>query len=449
MRTMLLTLTASLAAAPALAQTVSTPTGFDVTAARARIHTTLDAQYPHLDALYKDLHAHPEVGFQETRTAALLAKEMRKLGFTVTEQVGKTGIVAIYKNGDGPTVLVRTEMDALPMEEKTGLPYASRAQQEIGGKLSHVTHSCGHDSHMAWWVGTAAALVAMKDRWEGTLMFIGQPSEETVSGAEAMIADGLFTRWPKPDFGFAAHVAPLPVGTIVVKDGVVSSASDALHITFHGVGAHGSMPDKSIDPVMMGSRFVTDVQSIISREKDPKAFGVITVGSFVAGTVNNIIPDHADLKLTLRSHDNATRQLLLDGVGRTARAVADMAQAPAPSIEHANGTNAVHNDSALSARSTAVLKAAFGEDVQLVPASEAGGNASEDFSEFIDAGVPSVFFAIGGYDPAMIARYKAEDKPLPVNHSPYFAPVPEPTIRRGAETLALSVLMVLADSQKK
>ncbi|MGB7410647.1 MAG: amidohydrolase [Sphingopyxis granuli] len=444
MHKILLTLTAGLAALPALAQPAPIAPGFGVAAALARIDATIDRQYPHLDALYKDLHAHPEVGFQEVRTAALLAAEMRKLGFTVTEKVGQTGIVAILKNGEGPTLLVRTEMDALPMEEKTGLPYASRAQQTVDGKLSFVDHSCGHDSHMAWWVGAAAALAAMKDQWSGTLMFIGQPSEENVSGAKAMIADGLFTRWPKPDFGFAAHVGPMPVGTVVVKDGVVSSASDAIDITFHGVGAHGSMPDKSIDPVMMGSRFVTDVQTIISREKDPKAFGVVTVGAFVAGTVNNIIPDHADLKLTLRSHDEATRKLLVEGVERTARSVAAMARAPEPTIAQPTGTNAVRNDAALSARSAAMLTTAFGKDVQFVPASAAGGTASEDFSAFIDEGVPSVFFAIGGYDPAMIARYEAEGKPLPVNHSPYFAPVPEPTIKRGAQTLALSAMMILA-----
>ena len=450
MRKLLLTLTAGFAAFPAGAQTAPPATpGFDVAAALTRIDATIGKQYPHLDALYKDLHAHPEVGFQEIRTAAILAAEMRKLGFTVTEKVGKTGVVAILKNGEGPTIMVRTEMDALPMEEKTGLPYASRAQQTVDGKLSYVTHSCGHDSHMAWWVGTAAALVAMKDQWRGTLMFIGQPSEESVSGAEAMIADGLFTRWPKPDAGFAAHVAPLPAGTVIVKDGVVSSASDAIHITFHGVGAHGSMPDKSIDPVMMGSRFVTDVQSVISREKDPKAFGVITVGSFIAGTVNNIIPDHADLKLTLRSHNDATRKLLIDGVQRTARSVADMARAPAPTIEHFGGTSAVHNDASLSARAATVLKAAFGKAVAFVPASEAGGTASEDFSEFINAGVPSVFFAIGGQDPAMAAQYKAEGKPMPVNHSPFFAPVAEPTIKRGAATLALSVLMAMNGEQKE
>ncbi len=441
MRKTVLMLATALAALPAAAQTNAAP-GFDVAAAKARIDATLDKQYPHLDALYKDIHQHPEVGFQEVRTAGILAAEMRKLGFTVTEKVGKTGIVAIYKNGEGPTVLVRTEMDALPLEEKTGLPYASRAQQVVNGKTFFVDHACGHDSHMAWWVGAASALVAMKDQWHGTLMFIGQPSEETVGGAKAMVEDGLFKRWPKPDYGFAAHVGPMPVGTVIIKDGTVSSASDEINITFNGVGAHGSMPDKSIDPIVMGSHFVTDVQTVISREKDPNAFGVVTVGSFVGGTVDNIIPDHADLLLTLRSHDDATRKLLIDGVERTARAGAQMARAPEPTITHPQGTNAVHNDAALSARTAPVMAAAFGKDATFVPASAPGGNASEDFSVFVDAGVPSVFFAVGGYDPAMIARYKAEGKPLPVNHSPFFAPVPEPTIKRGAETLALAVLTV-------
>ena len=437
----------SVLAAPAGAETA--PAAFDVAAAKARIDASLDKQYPHLDALYKDIHQHPEVGFQEVRTAGVLAAEMRKLGFTVTEGVGKTGLVAILKNGEGPVVLVRTELDALPLEEKTGLPYASRAQQQVNGKTFFVDHACGHDSHMAWWVGAAAALVAMKDQWHGTLMFIGQPSEENVGGAKAMMADGLFKRWPKPDYGFAAHVGPMPLGQVIVKDGVVTSASDKILITFNGVGAHGSMPDKSIDPIVIGSHFVTDVQTVISREKDPNAFGVVTVGAFNGGTVDNIIPDHADLLLTLRSHDNATRKLLIDGVERTARAVADMARAPAPTITHPEGTNAVHNDAALSARTAAVMTAAFGKDTLFIPAAGPSNNGSEDFSVFIDEGVPSVFFAVGGYDPAMIARYKAEGKPLPVNHSPFFAPVPEPTIKRGAQTLALAVLTVAGNQASK
>ncbi len=423
---------------------------FDVAAAKVRIAASLDKDYPSLDALYKDIHAHPEVGFQEQRTAALLAGRMRKLGFTVTEHVGKTGIVAVYKNGPGPVVMVRTELDALPMEEKSGLPYASKAQQTVDGKLTYVDHACGHDSHMAWWVGTAEALLAMKDQWQGTLLFIGQPAEELISGAKAMLADGLFTRFPKPDYGFAAHVSPTPTGTVTIKQGVATSASDTIHVTFHGVGAHGSMPDKSIDPIVEGARFVTDVQTVISRQKDPQAFGVITVGAFNAGTVANIIPDSASLKLTLRSFDPDIRKLLNEGVATTARAVADMSRAPAPDVQHVSGTSAVLNDRALATDAASVLKAALGDqNVTVIPDYLPGGSASEDYSEFVFAGMTkSVFFGIGGHDPQMIARYKAEGKPLPVNHSPFFAPVPEPTIRTGVETLTLAVLMVAGTKAK-
>jgi hippurate hydrolase len=438
-------LLAGLVAVPAFGQgTLPVVPALDVSAAKARIDAQLDKNYPELDALYKDIHAHPEVGFQEVRTAALLAAKMRKLGFTVTEHVGKTGIVAIYKNGPGPVVLVRTELDALPMEEKTGLPYASHAQQTVDGKTTFVDHACGHDSHMAWWVGTAETLLAMKDQWHGTLMFIGQPAEEIVSGAKAMLDDGLFTRFPKPDYGFAAHVGPTPIGQVTVKQGVISSASDTILITFKGVGAHGSMPDKSIDPIVEGAHFVDDVQTVISRQKDPQKFGVVTVGAFNAGTVANIIPDHADLQLTLRSFDPDVRKLLNDGVLTTANAVADMAHAPAPDVKHAFGTSSVVNDPDLSTSAAAVLKSALGAGhVTLVPAYLPGGSASEDYSEFVAAGMPkSIFFGVGGYDPKTIAQYKSEGKPLPVNHSPYFAPVPEPTIRTGVETLALAVLMV-------
>lgn len=415
---------------------------FDASAARTRIDTVVDHNAAHLDALYKDIHAHPEVAFQENRTAALLAGEMRKLGFEVTEHVGKTGIVAIYRNGPGPTVLVRTELDALPMQEKTGLPYASQAQQVVDGKTTWVDHSCGHDVHMAWWLGTAQALLALKDQWHGTLMFIGQPAEEAIGGAKAMLADGLFTRFPKPDFGFAAHVENGPLGQVEVKAGTVSSASDGYRIVFHGRGSHGSMPSASIDPIVMGAHFVTDVQTVISREKDASAFGVITVGSFQAGTVNNIIPDQAELLLTLRSFSPDVRKLLNEGVARTARAEAEMARAPAPDLIYLGGTDAVRNDEALSQRSAAMLKDALGEDVQFQPAYVQPGSASEDFSEYIDAGVPSVYFVVGGYDPKVIADFKARGAVLPTNHSPYFAPDHEPAIRRGVEVLALSVLMV-------
>ncbi len=436
---------------------------FDVAAAKQRINVVLDKDYPELDALYKDIHAHPELAFQEARTSALLAARMRALGFQVIEHVGGTGVVALYRNGAGPTVLVRTELDALPMEEKTGLPYASRVQATwterpgivltpdqkgdrkprimMPGATTFVAHSCGHDAHMAWWVGTAEALLAMKDQWHGTLMFIGQPAE-TVSGAKAMLDDGLFTRLPKPDYGFAAHVGPEPAGLVTIKDGTMSSASDALDIVFNGRGGHGSMPDKTIDPIAMGAHFVSDVQTVISREKDPQAFGVVTVGSFQAGTVDNIIPDKAELKLTLRSYTPEVRKLLINGVETTANAAAAMAGAPAPTITYLHGTAAVRNDSTLSAQAASMMQAAFGEKANFVPAYLPGGAASEDYSVYVDAGVPSVYFGVGGLDPAFIADYRARGLPVPVNHSPFFAPAPEPTIRTGVMVLTLAVLMV-------
>lgn len=428
-----------------LSTTAHAVDSFDVAAAKQRIDLVLDKNYPHLDGLYEDLHAHPEVAMQENRTAGLLATEMRHLGFTVTEHVGKTGLVALYHNGSGPTVLIRTELDALPMEEKTGLPYASRAQQTVNGKMTFVAHMCGHDSHMAWWVGTAEALLAMKEHWHGTLMFVGQPAEEAIGGAKAMLADGLFTRFPKPDVGFAAHVTISPVGTVTIKDGVVSSASDSVEIVFNGRGAGGSNPHMSIDPIVMGAHFVTDVQTIISREKDPQQFGVVTVGAFQAGTVNNIIPDAATLKLTLRSYSPETRRLLRSGVERTANAVAAMANAPAPTVTDVRSTAPMVNDSALAAKSTALMQAALGVDkVIFVPAYMPGSTASDDYSEIVNAGVPSVFFDIGGEDPEVLAEYKARGEPVPENHSPYFKFLPSPTIRTGATVLTLAVLMVLS-----
>ncbi len=434
--------TLSAPAMSALAQTSLAASAFDVPATRSQIDVALDREYPHLDALYKDIHQHAEISFQETRTAALLAGEMRKLGFEVTEHVGKTGIVALYKNGPGPTVMVRTELDALPMEEKTGLPYASREQQPLDGKPTFTDHSCGHDSHMAWWVGTAETLLAMRDRWHGTLMFIGQPAEEVAAGAKAMLDDGLLTRFPKPDVGFAAHVGPAAYGTVTIKQGTVTSASDSVVLTFNGRGAHGSMPSRSLDPIVMGAHFVSDVQTVISREKNPLAFGVITVGAFQSGTVGNIIPDNAVLKLSLRSFDPETRKVLNDGVARVAKDTAAMARAPEPTITYLSSTAMVMNDPALTPRVGAVIQAALGNKVTLAPASDPGGTASEDYSAFIEAGVPSVFFGIGGSDPKALAEAEAKGVPVPVNHSPLFAPIPEPSIRTGVEVLTLAVLSV-------
>lgn len=409
---------------------------------RAAIDAQIEKTYPALDALYRDIHAHPEIGMQEVRTAALLAGKMKAMGFTVTEKVGGTGVVAIYRNGPGPTVMVRTELDGLPMEEKTGLPYASRAQTEYEGKTTFVAQSCGHDVHMAAWIGTAQALLAMKSQWKGTLMFIAQPAEEQLKGAKAMLDDGLFTRFAKPDYGFAAHVGSGETGTVLIKDGVTSSNSDSLQITFKGRGGHGSMPSATIDPIVMGAHFVTDVQAVISRQKDANAFGVVTVGAFQAGTVGNIIPDTATLKLSLRSFDKDVRQLLLDGVKRTAEASAAMSMAPVPEVKWLYGTAAVFNDHALAERAAAELKAAGGDRVTYVPATAPGWSASEDWSAFVDAGVPSVYFTIGGYDAATLAAFKAKGEAVPSNHSPFFAPDHDKAIRTGIRTLTLAVLMV-------
>jgi amidohydrolase len=397
--------------------------------------------YPDLEAIYKDIHSHPELGFEEVRTAARLAADMRALGFQVTEKVGKTGVVAVLRNGAGPTVMVRTELDALPMEEKTGLPYASRAKALSNGRETFVAHSCGHDIHMASWVGSARTLVAMKDKWQGTLLYVAQPAEELVSGARAMLADGLFTRFPKPDFGFALHTSPAPFGTISYNVGAMTSNSDGLEITFKGRGSHGSAPDKSIDPIAIAAHFITDVQTVVSREKDPFEFGVVTIGAVQAGTVGNIIPDAATLRGTIRSYSPAVREKLLDGVRRTANAAAAMAGAPAPEVALVEGGLAVVNSEAVVTRTEAVLKAAFGaKNVLRVPPI----TASEDFSAFVNEGVPSMFFFVGVSDPKQVADAMTPGgKPLPFNHSPFFAPVPEPSIKTSVQAMSLAVLNAL------
>jgi amidohydrolase len=423
----------ALAALPALAQ-LPAPLKNDVT-------TRVNGMYPWLDTVYKDLHAHPEIAFQEVRTAGKLAAEMRKLGFEVTEKVGKTGIVAVYKNGAGPTVLVRTELDGLPMEEKTGLPYASRAKAQSNGSESFVTHSCGHDIHMASWLGAARTLVEMKAQWKGTLVFIGQPAEEVVSGAKAMLDDGLFKRFPKPDYAFALHSWPLAYGTVGYNTGAVSSNSDALEIVFKGRGGHGSAPDKAVDPITIAARFVVDVQTIISREKDPKEFGVVTIGAIQGGTVGNIIPDSVQVRGTIRSYSPAVRAKLLDGVRRVALASAAMAGAPAPEVQLISGGAAIVNSEALVTRTEAVFKDAFGDaNAQRMPAM----TASEDFSQYVNQGVPSMFFFTGVYDPKAVAEAAREGgKPIAFNHSPFYAPVPEPSIKTAAQAMSMAVLNVM------
>lgn len=414
----------------------------DAPAARAAVGKVLDQDYPRLDALYKDIHSHPELGLQEQRTAAKLAAEMRAAGFEVTEKVGKTGIVAIFKNGPGPLVMVRTELDGLPMEEKTGLPYASKAKQTTAaGRESFVAHSCGHDIHMASWVGAARALVALKAQWHGTLMFIGQPAEESAGGPEDMIADKLFERFGKPAMGFALHVGgDRPAGEVSYMPGVIMSNSDSIAIQFNGRGAHGSRPSEAIDPIVMAARFIMDVQTVVSREKDAGQFGVITIGAIEGGTVGNIIPDHVTLRGTIRSYTPEVRKGLAAGIQRTAAAVAAMAGAPPPDVKIITGATAVVNDAVLAERTGAVFKAAFGD--KAVRDTEPG-SASEDYSVFILAGIPSMYFSIGGADPAKLAEAKAKGMEVPGNHSPMFAPLPQPAIRTGAEAMTLAVMNVM------
>ncbi|MDO6415850.1 amidohydrolase [Sphingomonas sp. BIUV-7] len=412
-------------------------------AAVQAVDASIAKNWAGLDALYKDIHAHPELAFTETRSAAILAKEMRALGFTVTEGVGKTGVVAILKNGAGPVIMVRTEMDGLPMEEKTGLAYASRVQVEMaGGGKSFVAESCGHDNHMAWWIGTARALVAMKSAWQGTVMFIAQPAEEIGAGAKAMLADGLFTKFPKPDFAIGAHVGSAESGTVGVKDGAATSNSDTLEILFKGRGAHGSIPSASIDPIVMGAHFVSDVQTVVSREKEAGSFGVVTVGSFQGGTVPNIIPDNAMVKLSIRSFSTEVRTRLLDGVTRTAKGAAIMAGAPEPEIRHPNALDAVMNDHKLAVQAADYLTKAGGDTINYVRPELPGWSASEDFSAYVEAGVPSLFYSIGGYDADVIADYATKGQPVPTNHSPFFAPNHDKAIRTGVRTLTLTVLML-------
>ena len=411
---------------PAAAQTPA--------AMRAWVDAALQASAADLGAVYRDLHAHPEVAFQEVRSAGVLAANMRALGFTVTEGVGGTGVVAVLENGPGPRVLVRTDMDALPLEERTGLPWAS--------VNPGVMHACGHDMHMTWWLGAARVLSAHRDRWRGTLVFIGQPAEEVLGGARAMLDDGLFARFGTPDFAIAAHTNNGPAGLVAVKQGSVASGSDGWRITFNGRGGHGSMPSQTIDPVVIAARFVTDVQPVVAREKPEGAFGVLSVGSFQAGTVANIIPDSATVQLTLRAFDPAVLALLNNGMRRTALGSAAMAGAPEPTFDHLSSGVPLFNDDAFVDRAMAVLGPALGDQVAFHPAYEPGQPPSEDFALYVSpAGpVPGLFLNIGTYDPAVLADLAARGEPVPANHSPQFAPAPDMAIVPGARALVLAVL---------
>ncbi|HEY1679623.1 MAG TPA: amidohydrolase [Candidatus Sulfotelmatobacter sp.] len=403
----------------------------------------IDTVYPDAHALYLDLHEHPELSGHEVRTAAALADRLHAAGYEVTEHVGGTGIVALMKNGPGPTVMLRTELDALPVEEKTGLPFASKVHaKDDAGQDVPVMHACGHDVHMASLLGTAEIMARSKNSWHGTLMLIGQPAEETIAGAKRMIEDGLFTRFPKPDVAVALHVSNAePAGMIGITPGIYNTNADSLRITIYGKGGHGSMPNRTIDPIVITARTVLALQTIISREIRPGEMGVITVGYVHAGTKNNIIPDHAEMGLTVRTYKQDVRQQILAAITRIVNAEAAAAGAPRePLIEHIEGTDAVYNDPALAERLKTPLEAALGRGNVIIEGPIA---PSEDFSYFVEQGVPGFYFSLGGADPEKFAQAKASGNALPTNHSPLFAPDVEPSIRTGitAEVVVLRNLL--------
>ena len=403
----------------------------------------IDALYPDLSALYEDLHRNPELGFQETRTAGVLAARLKTLGFDVTTGVGKTGIVAILRNGQGPTAMLRTELDALPVEEKTGAPFASRVTtKNAAGQLVPLMHACGHDLHMTAWMGTAAWMASHRQGWKGTLMLVGQPAEETVSGAAAMLKDGLFTKFPKPDYAIGLHDDDtLPAGTIGYHAGFFRASMMAPVITMYGRGGHGAVPQNTVDPVVMAARTVMSLQTIVARETNPQDPLVVTIGSIHGGTQGNIIPDQVRMELSVRTFSDDVRKRTLAAIERIAKAEAAAAGAPRePSIEFANaGIGPVFNDPALTVRVAGVLKTAMGGDrVVEMPAKM----TSEDFSEYGRAGVPAVLLHIGAVNAATLAESKRTGVPVPAPHSPEWLPELEPTLK-GAVRAEIAALLEL------
>jgi hippurate hydrolase len=403
-----------------------------------------------LGALVDWFHRNPELSYMETRTAARMAKELRAIpGIEVTEQVGGTGVVGVMRNGAGPTVLVRADMDGLPVKEASGLANASTVVQAgIDGVASPVMHACGHDVHITSLVGTALRLAAMKEAWRGTVVFVVQPAEERLGGARKMLEDGLYTRFPKPDYALAFHVSSeYPTGTLVAEPGIRYSSSDSVDITIHGVGGHGAAPHRTKDPVVMGAQIVMALQTLVSREISPMSPGVVTVGAFHAGAKHNIISDRAHLQVTVRSDDEAVRKTLLDGIKRIAQNVGRMNGMPEDRLPEVKvsveSTPVTINDAALTARMRAALTTAFGADVLKSPART--GMGAEDFAYFVqpELGVPGFYFNVGGTPQAAFDAAKAGGPPVPGHHSPLFKVDAEPSVRLGTEAMTVAVLDLL------
>jgi amidohydrolase len=410
----------------------------------ATLRADIDAMYPDIQRLYVDLHQNPELSLLEEKTAAKLAERMKKLGYQVTTRVGGTGVVALLRNGAGPTLLIRTDMDALPVLEQTGLPYASKVTQKdaVTGDLVPVMHACGHDVHMASWIGTATILAKRRDLWQGTVMFVGQPAEERIRGAKAMLADGLYARFGKPDVALAFHDHDTtPAGSAGTIPGYLAAASDSVDLTFFGTGGHGAYPHDAVDPILIASRFVVSVQEIVSREINPFDQAVVTVGSFHGGLKHNIISDTVKLQLTVRSYKPEVREKLLAGIERIAKAEALAGRSPKePEMKIIESTPSLYNDPALTEKVMTALGAALGTENLTRPPAEMG---SEDFSEFVAAGVPGVYLQVGAVDPAKYREYQAGKVKLPSTHSPFFAPDVEPTLKTGILTETVAALTLL------
>jgi len=426
--TILVTMTATVASAASPADT---------------LRADIAAMYPEIEKLYLDLHQSPELSTLEEKTAAKLAERMKQLGYEVTAQVGGTGIVAILKNGKGKTLMIRTDMDALPVREQTGLPYASKVtMKDITGETVPVMHACGHDVHMSSWIGTATLLAKHRNLWKGTVMFIGQPAEERVTGAKAMLADGLFKRFPKPDVALAIHdYAYLPAGTVGITPGYALANSDSVDLTVYGAGGHGAAPHTTVDPIVIAARIVNTLQTIKARELDPLTPAVITVGSFHGGAKHNIIPDEVKMQLTVRSYEPEVRQQLLEAIERIAKAEAAAARAPKePVMKVVESTRSTYNDPALAARVEKVLRPVLGDANVQKPRQELVG---EDFSEYINAGVPGLLVWVGAVEQKKYDQWKAGGSNLPSLHSPFFAPDREPTLKTAILTETLAALELI------
>ena len=433
---------------------VAVVTGLISRAIAQEVPALVDKQLSGLLTTYKTLHTAPELSHHEVETSALLADELRKAGYTVTERVGKYpdgsqayGVVGILKNGAGPTLLIRTDLDALPVTEDTKLPYASKVRSKNpAGQDVGVMHACGHDIHITTMIGVARNMAALKSQWHGTLMLIGQPSEETIDGAKAMLADHLYERFGKPDLAIALHDANFAAGKVSVVSGPALASSTSIDVVMRGVGSHGAAPEAGKDPIVMASEFVLALQTIVSRSVPPSQPAVVTVGDIHGGTKRNIIPDEVKMELTTRCYSEEVRKMIIDGVKRTAKGVAIAAGVPADrmpvvTVLNDESTPATINDPALAARLQRIFVEKLGADNVIERKAIMG---SEDFGIFsLDHKIPAVIFWLGAYDPAKVAESERTGVALPSPHSPFFAPLPEPTIRTGVTAMTDAALALL------